>query len=170
MSLRRALSVLAFVVVLCSCQQQQSPVSAEAILQPIKGGDFRGVFLGDKPSVIKRQEESSSVYSMPDELIYRFEPNESDSTWYEISYSFNEDGLNHISLDVYARSQELKEHLLTDFEEYYNERYGTSKKTMANTEWRGLTMQGKYVTVTLIPESFGNKKNMLRLVFNETNP
>jgi hypothetical protein len=170
MHTRKIIAALVTGLALCSCQQQQRPVSAEAIIQPSKGGDFRGVFLGDNPTVIKRQEETSSVYSMPDELIYRFEPNESDSTWYEISYSFNEDGLNHINLDVYPQSHELKEHLIADFENYYSGRYGSGKKNTTNTEWKGLTMQGKYVTVTLITESATLKNDMLRLVFNETNP
>jgi len=133
-----------------ACQQQPIPISAETILQPSKGGDFRGVRLGDKPKIIKRKEESSSVYSMPDEIIYRFEANEADSTWYEISYSFNEDGLNHISLDIYPQSDELKEHLSADFESYYNQRYGPGKTNASHQEWRGLTVQGHYVTVSLL--------------------
>lgn len=153
-----------------ACQEAPSTISADTILQPSKGGDFRGIKLGDKPKLIKRKEESSSVYSMPDELIYRFESNEADSTWYEISYGFNEDGLNHISLDVYPQSEELKEHLFTDFEAYYNERFGVSKKSTTLQEWRGLTVQGHYVTVSLLREASDNKTNHLRLVFNETNP
>ena len=157
-------------VLVVGCQQQPSAVSAETIIQPDKGGDFRGVRLGDKPRLIKRKEESSSVYSMPDEIIYRFEPDEADSTWYEISYSFNEDGLNHISLDVFPKSQELKEHLHTDFTTYYTQRYGQGKQSGNHEEWHGLTMQGRFVTVSLINDRSSNKGNHLRLVFNETNP
>lgn len=152
------------------CGKQAMPISAETILQPSKGGDFRGIRLGDKPKIIKRQEESSSVFSMPDELIYRFEANEADSTWYEISYSFNEAGLNHISLDVYPQSAALKEHLLYDFISYYNQRYGANKTNSSRHEWRGLTVQGHYVTVSLLRDTTGNTSNHLRLVFNETNP
>jgi hypothetical protein len=159
-----------FTLLISGCQQQPGTLSAETILQPSKGGDFRGVRLGDKPKLIKRKEDSSSVYSMPDELIYRFEPNEADSTWYEISYSFNEDGLNHISLDVYPQSADLKEHLFADFEAYYNQRFGNSKKGAAHHEWKGLTVQGHYVTVSLLRDSINSKGNRLRLVFNETNP
>jgi hypothetical protein len=170
MSFERSLIVFMVSMMVVSCQQQPTGLSAETILQPAKGGDFRGVRLGDKPKIIKRQEESSSVYSMPDELIYRFEPNEADSTWYEISYNFNEDGLNHISLDVYPQSDELKDHLFTDFEAYYNQRYGASKKGATHQEWRGLTVQGHYVTVSLLQDTTGNKAKHLRLIFNETNP
>ena len=152
------------------CGKQAMPISAETILQPSKGGDFRGIRLGDKPKIIKRQEESSSVFSMPDELIYRFEANEADSTWYEISYSFNEDGLNHISLDVYPQSAALKEHLLYDFISYYNQRYGANKTNSSRHEWRGLTVQGHSVTVSLLRDTTVNESNHIRLVFNETNP
>lgn len=110
------------------------------------------------------------MYSMPDELIYRFEPNEADSTWYEISYSFNEDGLNHISLDVFPQTNELKEHLYADFESYYNQRFGPSKKNSTNQQWRGLTVQGHYVTVSLIHDTAGGEREHLQLIFNETNP
>lgn len=170
MAYPRAIIAFTCSVLFVACQQQTLPISAETILQPSKGGDFRGVRLGDKPKLIKRKEESSSVYSMPDELIYRFEANEADSTWYEISYSFNEDGLNHIGLDIYPQSDELKEHLFADFQAYYNQRYGPSKKSASHQEWRGLTVQGHYVTVSLMRDASGQKRNHLRLVFNETNP
>jgi hypothetical protein len=170
MRVTHAILLLFVSVVVVGCQQQPSAVSAEAIIQPDKGGDFRGIRLGDKPKLIKRKEESSSVYSMPDEIIYRFEPNEADSTWYEISYSFNEDGLNHISLDVFPKSNELKEHLYTEFMAYYNERYGSSKKSTNHEEWRAFTEQGHFVTVSLINDTSAQRSNHLRLVFNETNP
>jgi hypothetical protein len=166
-----------FLILICAllflaqgCGKQALPISAETILQPSKGGDFRGIQLGDKPKIIKRQEESSSVFSMPDELIYRFESNEADSTWYEISYSFNEDGLNHISLDVYPQSNALKEHLLTDFISHYNQRYGANKTNSSRHEWRGLTVQGYSVTVSLLRDTTSNASNHIRLVFNETKP
>jgi len=162
--------ICAMLILAQGCGKQALPISAETILQPAKGGDFRGIRLGDKPKIIKRQEETSSVYSMPDELIYRFEANEADSTWYEISYSFNEDGLNHIGLDVYPQSDELREHLFVDFISYYDQRYGSNKTNSSRHEWRGLTEQGHYVTVSLLRDTIGNKDNHLRLVFNETNP
>lgn len=151
------------------CQQQQLPISAESILQPNKGGDFRGIQIGDTPKLIKREEEASSVYSMPDELIYRFNAREADSTWYEISYNFNQDGLNHISLDVFPAGDELKENLYDDFVSYYNQRYGECKTFQDRAEWRGLTMQGKFISVTLIKERALSDRKHLRLVFNETN-
>ena len=171
MQLRFFLIPICAVLILAQgCGNQALQISAETILQPAKGGDFRGIRLGDKPKIIKRQEETSSVYSMPDELIYRFEANEADSTWYEISYSFNEDGLNHIGLDVYPQSDELRGSLFVDFISYYDQRYGSNKTNSSRHEWRGLTEQGHYVTVSLLRDTTGNKDNHLRLVFNETNP
>ena len=166
---RHLLLVLSVCALCAGCQQQVLPVSAESILLPSKGGDFRGVHLGDKPKSIKREEEASSVYSMPDEIIYRFNAGEVDSTWYEISYNFNQDGLNHISLDVFPENEELKEHLFNDFVQYYNQRYGELKTFQRHVEWRGLTEQGKFIVVSLMQEQQVNNRQHLRLVFNESN-
>lgn len=152
------------------CQPQVAPITAESILQPSKGGDFRGIRLGDKPKSIKRAEEASSVYSMPDELIFRMDPHEADSTWYEISYSFNQDGLNHISLDVFPQGEDLQEHLFRDFTAYYTQRFGSPKILANQAEWRGLTMQGHLVTVSLLKKETSLHPSHLRLIFNESNP
>lgn len=165
-------SVVLFLLfaLLISCQPQVAPVTAESILQPSKGGDFRGIRLGDRPKLIKREEEASSVYSMPDELIFRMEPQEADSTWYEISYSFNQDGLNHISLDVFPQGADLEEHLFNEFAAYYTQRFGSPKTLSNQAEWRGLTTQGRFVTVSLLRKKASSHPTHLRLVFNETNP
>jgi len=157
-------------VVFSACQSAQAPVNAETILMPERGGDFRGIRIGDKPKSIKRNEAATSVYSMPDELIYRFEPNEIDSSWYEISYSFNDAGLNNIHLDVYPATDELKHHLTQDFANYYNQRYGSGKTMGDLLQWRGMTDQGRFVTVALSSGKGKENRSCIRLVFNESNP
>ena len=155
---------------LAACQTAQGPVNADAILMPERGGDFRGISIGDKPKAIKRNEQATSVYSMPDELIYRFEPSEMDSTWYEISYSFNDAGLNNIHLDVYPANEALDEHLSEDFSNYYNQRYGSGKLSGGIQQWRGMTDQGRFVTVALSSGKGKENRSCIRLVFNESNP
>lgn len=163
-------SVLFGSLLISACQSAQTPVNAETILMPEKGGDFRGMRLGDNPRAIKRNEPATSVYSMPDELIYRFEPNEIDSSWYEISYSFNDAGLNHIHLDVYPANADLKQHLTQDFADYYNQRYGSGKSIGDLRQWRGMTDQGRFVTVALSSGKGKENRACIRLVFNESNP
>jgi hypothetical protein len=155
---------------LAACQSAQTPVNAETILMPERGGDFRGIRMGDKPKSIKRSEQATSVYSMPDELIYRFEPRELDSTWYEISYSFNDAGLNNIHMDVYPANNELEIHLAQDFSNYYNQRYGPGKISGNMQQWRGMTDQGRFVTVALSTGKGKENRSCIRLVFNESNP
>jgi len=161
-----ALTVLAWV----GCQTPLAHVNAETILMPEKGGDFRGIHIGDSPKAIKRNEQSASVYSMPDELIYRFEPQEIDSTWYEISYNFNEDGLNHIHLDVYPANKQLESHLMNDFQAYYHQRFGEAKQQGSQLEWRSLTEHGRLVTVSLSKGNGKENRSCIRLLFNESNP
>lgn len=168
--IQSCVSALLGSVLLLSCQSAQTPVNAEAILLPDRGGDFRGIRIGDKPRAIKRNEQATSVYSMPDELIYRFEPNEADSTWYEISYNFNDAGLNHIHLDVYPANEELREHLALDFANYYNQRYGPGKTGADQRQWRGMTDQGRFVSVALSSGKGKENRPCIRLVFNESNP
>jgi hypothetical protein len=169
-AIRYLVPALLLSMFISACQSAQAPVNAETILLPERGGDFRGIRLGDHPRAIKRNEQATSVYSMPDELIYRFEPNEVDSTWYEISYSFNDAGLNNIHLDVYPENGDLKQHLMNDFANYYNQRYGAGKNAGDHQQWRGLTSQGRYVTVTLSSGKGKENRSCIRLVFNESNP
>lgn len=167
----RAIALCFFLAAcLAACQSAQAPVNAETILLPERGGDFRGIRIGDKPKAIKRNERATSVYSMPDELIYRFEPREIDSTWYEISYSFNDAGLNNIHLDVYPANEALEEHLTEDFSNYYNQRYGSGKESGDIQQWRGMTDQGRFVTVALSSGKGKGNRSCIRLVFNESNP
>ncbi len=150
------------------CQTAQTQLNAETILMPEKGGDFRGIHMGDEPKAIKRNEQATSVYSMPDELIYRFEPKEIDSTWYEISYSFNLDGLNHIHLDVYPANEALFDHLMSDFQDYYQQRFGDGKTLSSHVEWRSLTEHGRLVTVSLSKGHGKENRSCIRLLFNES--
>ena len=168
MHTRKIIAGLVTSLALCSCQQQQSPVSAEAIIQPSKGGDFRGVFLGDNPTVIKRQEESSSVYSMPDELIYRAYPKGMDSMWYEISYNFNHQGLYDISLDVFPKTDVETRDLKTSFITYYKQRYGECAQTNGYCSWRAMTLNGHIVSITLTDSLQFDHKPCLRVNFNES--
>jgi hypothetical protein len=152
------------------CQTSQTQLNAETILMPEKGGDFRGIHIGDQPKAIKRNEQATSVYSMPDELIYRFEPEEIDSTWYEISYNFHQDGLNHIHLDVYPANDALFDHLMSDFQGHYQQRFGDGKTHGSQLEWRSLTEHGRLVTVSLSKGNGKENRSCIRLLFNESMP
>lgn len=126
--------------------------------------------MGDTPRTIKRNEQATSVYSMPDELIYRFQSKELQSAWYEISYNFNQDGLNHIHLDVYPGDTGTEAQLIKDFTEYYNDRFGFCDGAGPHKEWRSLTEHGRLISISLMQSAGKENRRCLKLIFNESNP
>lgn len=138
------------------------------ILRPEKGGDFRGVHIGDKPESVKKKENARSVYSMPDELVYRMNPTGEDSTWYEISYNFNKDGLYNINLEVFPANDSLKKSIHDEFMSYYTSKYGECKYYEGYCQWRALSENGHVVSITISAGPSARNQYYLKVNFNET--
>lgn len=154
--------------VLCSCDQNaESGSSAEEMLRASKGGDFRGVNLGDDPESVRRMENAESVYSMPDELVYRIPPDTKDSTWYEISYNFDEGGLYDISMAIYPKTDSGLAALKNTFISYYISKYGECKMEGGYCAWRSMTNTGRIVSITLADSVLHKSTPCLQVNFNE---
>jgi len=162
------MNTVMFVLMLFSCANTVEEKGARKILKSSKGGDFRGVNIGDKPSDVVGSEEVNSVYSMPDEIVYRIESEGEDSTWYEISYNFNEAGLYNIQLEVFPKNET---HLLLykkDFIRYYKEKYGDCAYLNGYCEWRALTNNGNSVNITLTDSILVKSRPCIKITFNES--
>ena len=142
--------------------------AAERILKSANGGDFRGVNIGDEAKDVKMKEDAVSVYSMPDELVYRISPDHEDSTWYEISYNFNDAGLYDISLDVYPKDTNEVMVLRSTFITHYVEKYGECKFYNGYCQWRAMTENGHIVSITLADSLLQSPRPRLRVNFNES--
>ena len=64
-----------------------------SILQSVEGGDVRGSTIGDRREDVLKREEANIVHNMPDEVTCRIPTGMKDSTFYDITYNFNEQGL-----------------------------------------------------------------------------
>lgn len=152
-----------------ACTEPAPPAAStpETILKVHEGGDFRGVNMGDAPHEVIASEGSNAVYSMPDELVYRIVPRTADSTWYEISYNFNEQGLYDIHLDLIFKNDSIKQSLRQEFFDYYSNKYGVCDTTSGAVLWRTMTEKGSFVSIEMhdTPEKQG-KPTML-IHFNE---
>ncbi|MFM7103974.1 MAG: hypothetical protein ACKOW8_00520, partial [Flavobacteriales bacterium] len=115
-------TLLAFILIACSNKSPE--ITAERIHETSEGNDFRGVNIGDPPSKVSNTEIAKSVYTMPDELIYRIEAGRNDSAWYEINYGFGDNGLNNIELSVFLSNPHQALNLRNEFRALYSERYG----------------------------------------------
>ncbi len=160
--------VIAMVFVLFSCGSKQEETPAEQILKHSKGGDFRGVKIGDDRESVTKTEEGVSVYSMPDELIYRIDPQRDDSTWYEISYNFSRDGLYDIKMDIYPKSDSGLSALKKEFVEYYVDKYGECKYLDGYCQWRAMTENGHIVSITLTDSLSDKPRPRLKVIFHES--
>lgn len=154
-------------VLLSSCQENNPVDTTKEILRSDKGGDFRGVHIGDDPTKVIRTENASSVYSMPDELVYRMQPDD-DSTWYEISYNFNDQGLYNINMEIYPVNDDKFNVLRKEFIEYYDSRYGACQTYQDYCQWRTLTENGHIVSIQLSHFPTNNARPCLKINFNET--
>ena len=177
-SLRRMLSSLTkwcalatgalFLVLIISCRDDNPEKDgADKILKTSQGGDFRGIRIGDKPEDVQKLEDAESVYSMPDELVYRIPPDSKDSTWYEISYNFDDNGLYDIELDIYPKNDSGVEAMKRDFIQYYISKYGECKHTNGYCEWRSMTDTGRIVSITLADTVLKETRPCLEVNFNE---
>jgi len=157
-----------FILLLLSCSNTVQEKGAQKILKSSKGGDFRGVNIGDKPSDVVGREEVNSVYSMPDELVYRMESDGEDSTWYEISYNFNEAGLYNIKLEVFPKNEMHLKLFKDDFVRYYKEKYGDCKYNNGYCEWRAMTTNGHLVNISLTDSLIIKSRPCIKITFNES--
>lgn len=168
-SAHRIFSVVLFLAMLSwGCNQKAPSNGAEAIVGADQGGDFRGIYIGDEREQVMRKESAETVYTMPDELIYRTYPSGVDSTWYEITYNFNEQGLYDISLDVFPKSTSESHDLKGHFVAYYKQRYGECTLSNGYCTWRAMTINGHLVSITLTDSLAYNNKPCLRVNFNES--
>ena len=135
--------------ILISCSHESTEITAEIIHDASEGNDFRGVNIGDPPSKVSSTEMATSVYSMPDELIYRIGAGRKDSTWYEINYGFADNGLNNIELSVFLWSQSKALDLRNEFRALYSERYGECRIHDEFCSWSTITANGKDAVIYL---------------------
>ncbi len=160
------LFAIGLLVLACNNAPEKTP--AEKILRHSEGGDFRGVNIGDDRESVSQFENGNSVYSMPDELVYRIEGEGAESTWYEISYNFNQQGLYDINMDIYPKNDSGLSELKNEFVEYYITKYGECKYYNGYCQWRAMTSNGHIVSITLTDSISESPRPRLKVNFNES--
>jgi hypothetical protein len=151
-----------------SCDNKEHNSASDKILRTNEGGDFRGVELGDDPEAVRAKETASSVHRMPDELVYRMNPTGEDSTWYEISYNFNQQGLYNINLEVFPVSDSVFQSIREEFISFYTEKYGECKYHEGYCQWRAISANGHIVSITISGAPSNRSRQCLKVNFNET--
>lgn len=153
---------------LFSCNEAPAETNdVETIIKSVEGGDFRGNELGDDIQKVMAREQRNIVYDMPDELTCRIPLSIKDSTFYEITYNFNDEGLYVIDLDVFPKSSGAVTELFNEFKTYYDKRYGKSTVDEGYTTWFAQSNRDTDVEITMIDESVEKKRPYLTITFYE---
>jgi len=164
------LGLPALLMLLSSCPDKSNEITASAIHLTAEGSDFRGVNIGDSPGVVSSTEFAKSVYTMPDELIYRIEVDKKDSAWYEINYGLGEEGLNNIELSVFMPKGDQATSLKNEFRALYSERYGECHVHDEFCSWSTITSNGKNALIYLKEPVIVADKMKLVVQFREATP
>lgn len=160
-------------VLLSSCSSDQAPASENQedaitrLLESIDGGDVRGSSIGDGIETVRKREKKNIVYNMPDEITCRIPLSMKDSTFYDITYNFNNQGLYVIELDLFPAKLEDAQWLFQEFKHFYDLRYGSSSADDGYTTWFAKSSHGTDVEITMIEESKEMNRPYLGVTFYE---
>ena len=155
-------------VSLSSCEEEiKEPQTVEDIIKSIEAGDFRGLEIGDDIEKVMAREEKNIVYTMPDELTCRIPLDLKDSTFFEISYNFNDQGLYIIDLIVLPNDTFGTQMLFNDFKYFYDVRFGVADSTDGFTSWFTSSARGTDVEISMMDESRERGTPYLSISFYE---
>lgn len=160
------ISILAIFAYGCQEPEEES-TPVQGILQSDEHGDFRGIQIGDDIVKVLDKESSNVVHTMPDELTCRIPLDQKESTFYEITYNFNEHGLYVIDLIIYPQDTTNTQELFDEFKTFYDTKYGPSSESDGFTAWYTRSEAGTDLEITMIDESQEKGKPFLSITFFE---
>lgn len=155
------------VAVSCGTPEERTEPEVNSILKSVDGADVRGSTIGDKIEDVLEREQDNIVHNMPDEITCRIPMGMKDSTYYDITYNFSDQGLYVIELDIFPSHDTAAQSLFSDFQTFYNKRYGSSTADDGYTAWFTKSDQGTDIEITMINESKEMNKPYLSITFYE---
>ncbi len=160
--------IFLFLLLIYACSEEPPKVDpVQEILMTEEGGVFRGNDIGDSQPLVLQREEENVVYNMPDELTCRIPSSMKDSTFYDITYNFSENGLYVIELDVFPKTTTQAQMLFNKFRSYYDTKYGSSSEDEGFTMWKTQSARNTDVEVSMVDESIEAERPYISIVFHE---
>lgn len=130
-----------------------------------KQGVFRGLNLNSKPDEIKKVEAIQPVESTPGHLFYEYK---ADSlTNYSIDYTFVNDSLEEISLQINSNDLELTSYLFCDFKDYYANKLPNPTEDKGYVVYNCFEGQRKPFVVSLSDNSSPSKGRLNILIYKD---
>jgi hypothetical protein len=149
------LSSISLSLIICSCSEPTSPLDKYG--EELKGvmrsefRTFRGFNLGEKRDSILAKEIGNTIEADEGYLYYEFKLNDSNS--YNVSYNFDDTGLNEIQSDIYIHNQNNTEKVFNAFKSYFDDHFGKSESHQGFTVWTVKSEKYGDVRINLSDES-----------------
>lgn len=114
-------------------------------------GTFRGFDLGVKMDSVLAKESGNASEADEGYLYYEFKL--ADSNSYNISYNFDEKGLNEIQSDIYVKNPDNTDKVFNSFKTYFDDHFGKSETHQGFTVWTVKSEKYGDVRINLSDES-----------------
>jgi len=114
-------------------------------------GAFRGFNFGDSLGLIKVKEIGKPIEIDKDYLYYEYKLNKSGS--FNITYNFDERGLNEIHSDIFINNADDGDAVFNNFKAYFNQHYGDNQTQMGFIVWSVKSEKYGEIKINLSDES-----------------
>jgi hypothetical protein len=155
-------------IISCNEKPEAADTLAEEIVAPGLGGELRGVSIGDDYDKVLQTDPATSLYSMPDEIVYRLPVEDASGTWYEITYNFNDRGLYDICLEIFPTDSITSNKILADLLKLYASKYGSPVFDEGYSTWKIMTKNAHVISVDMTDSLKKHEKPMIRIRYNES--
>lgn len=129
---------------------EYSPVLEKIVRSDV--GAFRGFNLGDKVDSVKHNESSQPVEADEGYLYYEYKIDDTTGS-YNITYTFDEHGLNEIQSDMFITNANNTDKIFNAFKTYFDDHYGPSELDMGYNVWTVKSEKFGDVKINLSDES-----------------
>jgi hypothetical protein len=153
-TLRSAVPAVLLALLAVSCSEPESKLAkygpeVEGVIHNDSGA-FRGINLGDKMDAVQKKELGPASEADEGYLYYEYKL---DSNSYNVSYNFDENGLNEIQSDIYIKDPSNTEKVFNAFKSYFDDHFGSSETHGGYTVWSVKSEKFGDVKINLSDES-----------------
>ena len=116
-------------------------------------GAFRGFNFGEKQDSISKKEAGAATETDKDYLYYEYRIG-SEGT-FNVTYDFDEDGLNEIQSDVFVNDPNQTDSVFNSFKTYFDDHFGKEESDMGYNVWSVKSDKYGDVKINLSDQSSG---------------
>lgn len=148
-------AILLIVVVLASCSSEKDPLDKYGVFVKTvmrnDHGAFRGFNFGEKMDSVTAKEAGPGAEADENYLYYEFKIDSLGS--FDISYDFDENGLNEIHSDIFINDASQADSIFNSFKTYFDDHFGGSESHGGYTVWNVRSETFGDIKVNLSDES-----------------